>query len=113
LNFDITTIPTEDIKKTLADRLKIDLENKSRLKLEQLRKEAIEAVTNATAEMLPAVLALINSNKTRQAKTNLNPIKAVYRWDDALKKNRKVDLNGAFIEPAVFLKGPKAAIPLH
>jgi hypothetical protein len=111
---DLENLSQDELERlAVAARRKAE-EKKTAEKYENLRGEALEAVKNAPAGLLPAVLAALKGRKKRAANgSSAAKEKAVYRWDDSLGKNRKVNADGTFSEPPVFLRGPAAKNPIR
>lgn len=80
---------------------------------ESLRTEAIEAVQNAPADRLPAVLAALKGKKKTGQGSKAAKVKNTYKWDESLGKNRQVDANGVFVDPPVLMRGRFALTPIR
>jgi hypothetical protein len=111
---DLENLTQDELERLAVAARKKAEEKKAAEKYENLRAEALEAVKNAPAAMLPNVLAALKGRKKRAANGSAAAKeKSVYRWDDNLGKNRKVNADGTFAEPAVFLRGPAAKNPIR
>jgi len=111
---DLENLSQDELERlAVAARRKAD-EKKAAEKYESLRSEALEAVKNAPADRLPAVLAALKGRKKRAANGSVAAKeKSAYRWDESLGKNRKLNADGTFAEPPVFLRGPAAKTPIR
>jgi hypothetical protein len=115
MNIDLENLSQDELERLAAAARRKAEEKKAAEKYESLRAEALEAVKNAPAERLPAVLAALKGRGKAGSvrKAGGSKEKSVYRWDEAMGKNRKVDANGNFVEPPVFMRGPAAKNPIH
>jgi len=110
---DLENLSQDELERlAIAARRKAE-EKKAAEKFESLRAETLDAVKNAPAERLPAVLAALKGRKKRGPNGSSTKVKSAYRWDESLGKNRKLNADGTFAEPAVFLRGPAAKTPIR
>lgn len=108
---DLENLSQDELERLAVAARKKAEEKKTVEKYESLRAEALEAVKNASADRLPAVLAALKGRKKRG--TSAGKSKNSYRWDDSLSKNRLVNSDGSFVEPPVFMRGPAAKTPIR
>jgi len=111
--FDLENLSQEELERLAIAARKRAEARRNEGKFENLREEALEAVKNASADKLPAVLAALKGRKKRSPNGSTAKVKTTYRWDDTLGKNRQVNPEGAFVEPPVFLRGPAAKTPIR
>lgn len=109
---DLERLSVEELNRLASDAKKRIVAAQSAAKNEVLRASVIEAVEKAPAHLLPSVLAVLRSGKKR-IKSGSSKEKAVYKWDDAIGKNRKVNADGSFVEPPVLMRGRFAANPVR
>lgn len=113
---DLESLSQDELERLATAARRKAEEKKAAEKYESLRGEVLEAVKNAPADRLPAVLAAIKtrvkSGSSRKGSGSVKE-KGIYRWDDAIGKNRKVDGEGKFIEPPVFMRGRAAKNPIR
>jgi len=114
----MSQINLEDLSVEELNRLAVAARKKAAAakeseKAESLRAEVVEAVKNAPADRLPAILNALKGKKTSGRAVKTAKVKNAYKWDDSIGKNRQVDENGVFVEPPVLMRGRFALTPIR
>jgi hypothetical protein len=112
---DLENLSQDELERLAVAARKKAEEKKSAEKFEALRSEVLEAVKNAPADKLPAVLSALKGRKATAGRKGAAGAKTknAYRWDESLSKNRQINAEGAFVEPPVFMRGPAAKNPIR